>query len=80
MLPSGMLPSGMPTSRNTNAAKWAQKPLSMFTRILGKEDDAVIDEGLVAIRDVYNGRPTPSFRYAEALAIGIRQQLAIFET
>lgn len=41
----------------------------MFTLILGKEDDAVIDEGLVAIMDVYNGRPTPSFRYAEALQL-----------
>jgi hypothetical protein len=48
----------------------------MFTLILGKDDGAIVDEGLVAIMDFYNRRPAPSFIYAEALAMGIRHKLA----
>jgi len=52
----------------------------MFTLILGRDDDAIVDESLVAILDLYHSRPAPSFRYAEALAVNIRQQLRNFQT
>jgi hypothetical protein len=52
----------------------------MFTLILGKDEDTIVDEGMVAIMDLYTGHPAPSFRYAEALAVGIRQQLSHVET
>nr|KUM47605.1 hypothetical protein ABT39_MTgene5791 [Picea glauca]QHR90433.1 hypothetical protein Q903MT_gene4457 [Picea sitchensis] len=63
-----------------NLAKWAQESISMFTLILGRDDDAIVDESLVAILDLYHSRPAPSFRYAEALAVNIRQQLRNFQT
>lgn len=52
----------------------------MFTLILGKDDDSIVDEDLVGILDSYNTRcNTPSFKYAQELAIGMRCQSTNFD-
>ena len=48
--------------------------------ILGKDNDATIDERLVAILNLYNGHPTPYFKYEKSLFVGINHQLANIET
>ena len=48
----------------------------MFTLILGKDDDSIVDVGLVGILGAYNTVcRTPSFTYAQALEMGMWHQL-----
>ena len=51
----------------------------MFTLILGKYEDSIVDDDLVAILDAYNRRNTPSFEYAQELTTRIGHQLTNFE-
>ena len=48
--------------------KFMKEVISMFTLILGKDDNSIVVEGLVGILDAYNTRrSTHSFIYAWAL-------------
>lgn len=64
--------------RVKNFSKWDRYFLSIFTLLLGKEEDVVVYEGLVAIMGIYNRNPTPYSRYAQAITIVIRKQLTNF--
>ena len=60
--------------------KCMKEDISMFTLILSKDDDSIVDEGLVGILDAYNTRHnTPSFRYVQALETIMRHQLTNFK-
>ena len=56
------------TWRIKGLKKWVHESISMFILILDKDDNSIVDEGLVGILDAYNtGCNTPSSRYNQVL-------------
>lgn len=52
---------------------WIQETTYMFTLISGRDNDQTIDEPMLALMDWYMIRSTPFFKYADAIAQGIKQ-------
>lgn len=54
----------------------------MFTLILGREDSFMVNESMLAILYIFHGLHSQvrSFRYVEAIARGIMDQLTKFHT
>jgi hypothetical protein len=50
-----LLKSLLPLLGPRNFTRWVQNSISLFTLIMGRDDDSMVDEAMVAILDLFHG-------------------------